>query len=153
MFLPFSPGKNQNRTVWSENKIRWRNYCKVRIHCFPPISSFRVLLLFLFCISLLEMDKMGEVQESTLFWKHCLNLVSCREFINSHVFLPNNTLFLGHMLLHSWFNSQVLHLLCIFYSISHILFRNWPLSGLQYFLWFCSLAEKNVFTTGYPLHW
>lgn len=48
MFMPFSLGKNQNRTIWSENKIWWRNYCKVRFHCFLPISFFKVSLLFFF---------------------------------------------------------------------------------------------------------
>lgn len=50
MFMPFSLGKNQNRTIWSENKIWWRNYCKVRFHCFLPISFFKVSLVvgFLF---------------------------------------------------------------------------------------------------------
>lgn len=60
----FSLGKNQDRTIWSENKIRWRNYCKVRFPCFLSVSSFRVSLIFLFCICLLERDEMREAQAS-----------------------------------------------------------------------------------------
>lgn len=87
MFMPFSLGKNQNRTIWSENKIRWRNYCKVRFHCFLSMSSFRVSLLF-FSSLLLETDEMEEVQESRFVGKHGHNLASYREIL---VFIFSST--------------------------------------------------------------
>lgn len=138
MFMPFSLGKNQDRTIWSENKIRWRNYCKVRFPCFLSTSSFGVSLIFLFCICLLERDEMREVQASKFFGKHGHNLASYGEIISFHIFFPPTRHFSWHTrCCIPGFSLRCFVCISLTLYISCILFRNRAVSEIKYF--YCDL--------------
>lgn len=107
--MPFSLGKNQNRTIWSENKIWWRNYCKVRFHCFLPISFFKVSLvvgfLFVCFVSFLvsicwRQKGWKRFRSPNFLGMHCHTLASYRK-IRSHLSLFHPIPWLWHDSHHS----------------------------------------------------
>lgn len=149
MFMPFSLGKNQDRTIWSENKIWWRNYCKVRSPCFLSVSSFRVSLIFLFCICLLERDEMREAQASK-FLENMVIIWPPMEKLLVFIFSsPQQDTSGTHTaaFLVSFSGASSVYLFPLY--ISCILFRNRAVSEIRYSLWSSILVKTKLHSVNY----